>query len=241
MSIVGNLRKLVKSTNSQVPVSRETSIPVKSRKKKKVQEAQILRPSLTPLTEAPDDEPGGFGGFDEDTDADNEDMDFSLDFAEEDMDEETGTDQTAGIDDGHSSFEETYPEVNPKEAIYTTYNEWLNLAKSKQFYKTIAYYYDEFQKGNLNFISRDFLWKFAKSVSSAITHLFIEAEQKSEAIILVETYYDSLVDCMNSIVYARDAEDIQTIFLYMVDFLGIAQEEDESSQSSGEEDEGGMF
>lgn len=132
-----------------------------------------------------------------------------------------------------SQFLDMYPTVDADETLVSVYNSWVQQVKGKPFVKTIRVYYEQLQAASLDFYEREFLWKFAKAISSAITHLLIEGEQKVEAVILVEKYYDSLVVCMNRVLHASDTEDIKEVLLYMAEFLSLIEE---GGSSEAEED-----
>jgi hypothetical protein len=172
------------------------------------------------LFEAPEDEEG------DDSVADYED-EFTWD---DDLDTGGGFDTGPSggdydlEDDGQSSFEEEYPEEDADTILETLYEDWLAQVRNKPFVKTIRGYHDVQQRGGLNILDREFLWRLIKAISSCITHVVIEAEQRVESIILVQTYYDGLVGCMNTVVHAADQEDVMRSFQYMVDFLGISKE-----------------
>lgn len=128
------------------------------------------------------------------------------------------------LPDGQETFSNKYPEVDLPSLLERTYNDWILGIKGKPFYKTIRSYYEIHLSGSLNFLDREFLWKLLKAISSCITHLLIEGEQKEEALCLIEKYYDSLIQCLNSVIHAADREDVVSSFNYMVDFLGISKE-----------------
>lgn len=119
-----------------------------------------------------------------------------------------------------TEFQEVYPKANTAELLEEQYKEWLSEVSYKSFYKTIASYYDQFNSGDL-IISRDFMFQLIKAISSCITHLSIEAEQKNSAILLFETYYDSLINCLNNVVHASTEEDVLASYSYMVDFINL--------------------
>lgn len=155
-----------------------------------------------------------------------EGLEFNTELEEEDPEE---------MSDGEESFANKYPTVDAQEVLNDSYKEWLMSVESKPFYKTIKGYYEMSLSGYLNYMERSFLWKFLKAISSAITHLLIEGEQKEEAISLVEKYYDSLVQCMNSVVHATDKEAVSQAFQYMIEFLNLVEEEN-SDESKSDED-----
>lgn len=139
------------------------------------------------------------------------------------------------------SFSEKYPEAT-ESLLKEVYEEWLQSIKGKPFVKTIRNAYELYMSNTLNFLDRDFLWKFIKAISSCLTHLLIEGEQREEALCLVDKYYDSIIQCLNGVVHASDREDVVTSFRYMAEFLGIAKEfssmetEEGNKDSEGEEE-----
>ena len=119
------------------------------------------------------------------------------------------------------TFQSKYPEVDSKEVLKKSYVTWLDSMTNKPFFKAIASFYDQAKKNQLNFVDRTFLWNFLKAISSCITHLLIEGAQREEAICLVDTYFDSLSDCLQSTIHAKSKDDVIQAFLYMVSFLGL--------------------
>lgn len=142
---------------------------------------------------------------------------------------EEGSEQENGI-----SFSEKYPETT-ESLLKTIYEEWVQSVKNKPFVKTIRSAYELYMSNTLNFLDRDFLWRFIKAISSCLTHLLIEGEQREEALCLVDKYYDSIVQCLNGVVHASDREDVVTSFRYMTEFLGIAKEFASLEEASEEE------
>ena len=132
---------------------------------------------------------------------------------EEAPDEELGKNE--------ETFANKYPDVNEKEVLKKCYVTWLDAMVNKPFFKTIASFYDLAKMNQLNFVDRSFLWNFLKAISSCITHLLIEGAQREEAICLVDTYFDSLSDCLQSTIHAKSKDDVIQAFLYMVSFLGL--------------------
>lgn len=122
-----------------------------------------------------------------------------------------------------SEFQDLYPKANTAELLDTQYAEWLSEITYKSFYKTISSYYDQYKSGDL-VISRDFMFQLIKAISSCITHLAIEAEQKNSAILLFETYFDSLVNCLNNVVHASTEEDVLASYSYMVSFINLNED-----------------
>lgn len=140
--------------------------------------------------------------------------------------ESLDTEEKAGeSDDSLGKNEETfahkYPEVDEKEVLKKCYVSWLDAMTNKPFFKTIASFYDLAKMNQLNFVDRSFLWNFLKAISSCITHLLIEGAQREEAICLVDTYFDSLSDCLQTTIHAKSKDDVIQAFLYMVSFLGL--------------------
>lgn len=133
-----------------------------------------------------------------------------------------------------TEFQDVYPKANTAELLEDQYKEWLSEVTYKSFYKTIASYYDEFNSGDL-IISRDFMFQLIKAISSCITHLAIEAEQKNSAILLFESYYDSLVNCLNNVVHASTEEDVLASYSYMVDFINLDRDLLSDEESDGVE------
>ena len=129
------------------------------------------------------------------------------------------------------SFEHKYPDVDAKETLKKSYVTWLDSMTNKPFFKTMAAFYDLAKMNQLNFVDRAFLWKFLKAVSSCITHLLIEGEQREESICLVDTYFDSLNDCLLSTIHAKDKDDVIQSFLYMVSFLGLNRDQDGNEEN----------
>jgi len=119
------------------------------------------------------------------------------------------------------TFANKYPNVDEREVLKKSYVTWLDAMTNKPFFKTIASFYDLAKMNQLNFVDRAFLWKFLKAISSCITHLLIEGEQREESICLVDTYFDSLNDCLLSTIHAKSKDDVVQSFLYMVSFLGL--------------------
>ena len=119
------------------------------------------------------------------------------------------------------TFANKYPNVDEKEVLKKSYVTWLDAMTNKPFFKTIASFYDLAKMNQLNFVDRAFLWKFLKAISSCITHLLIEGEQREESICLVDSYFDSLNDCLLSTIHAKSKDDVIQSFLYMVSFLGL--------------------
>lgn len=136
-----------------------------------------------------------------------------------------GEGENAEEDDSLGKNEETfankYPDVDEKEVLKKSYVTWLDAMVNKPFFKTIANFYDLAKMNQLNFVDRSFLWNFLKAVSSCITHLLIEGAQREEAICLVDSYFDSLNDCLNTTIHAKSKDDVIQAFLYMVSFLGL--------------------
>ena len=150
---------------------------------------------------------------------------------------ESGDDFDLGKNE--ETFSNKYPEVNEEETLKKVYEEWIENVRNKPFYKTIESYYASAQAETLNYVDRNFLWKLIKAISSCLTHLFIEGEQKEESLCLVDRYYDSLINCLNSVVHANAKEDVVNSFIYIVDLLGLSNEllnKSEDSSSGGEED-----
>lgn len=150
------------------------------------------------------------------------------------------------------TFANKYPNVDEKEVLKKSYVTWLDAMTNKPFFKTIASFYDMAKMNQLNFVDRAFLWKFLKAISSCITHLLIEGEQREESICLVDTYFDSLNDCLLSTIHAKSKDDVIQSFLYMVSFLGLnrdvhgeietlAVENSEETTNAGEDDSVGEF
>ena len=119
------------------------------------------------------------------------------------------------------TFSNKYPNVDEKEVLKKSYVVWLDAMTNKPFFKTIAAFYDLAKMNQLNFVDRAFLWKFLKAISSCITHLLIEGEQREESICLVDSYFASLNDCLLSTIHAKSKDDVIQSFLYMVSFLGL--------------------
>lgn len=140
-------------------------------------------------------------------------MDGAEENTEEAPDEELGKNE--------ETFANKYPDVNEKEVLKKCYVTWLDAMVNKPFFKTIASFYDLAKMNQLNFVDRSFLWNFLKAISSCITHLLIEGAQREEAICLVDTYFDSLSDCLQSTIHAKSKDDVIQAFLYMVSFLGL--------------------
>ena len=136
------------------------------------------------------------------------------------------------------TFSNKYPDVDEKEVLKKCYVVWLDAMVNKPFFKTIASFYDMAKKNQLNFVDRSFLWNFLKAISSCITHLLIEGAQREEAICLVDSYFDSLSDCLQSTIHAKSKDDVIQAFLYMVSFLGLNRDvhgEVETLDVQGEE------
>ena len=133
---------------------------------------------------------------------------------------ETSEDENA-LGKNEDTFENKYPDVDAQEILKKCYVNWLDSMTNKPFFKTIASFYDLAKQNQLNFVDRAFLWKFLKAVSSCITHILIEGEQREESICLVDTYFDSLNDCLLSTIHAKTKDDVIQSFLYMVSFLGL--------------------
>ncbi len=176
-----------------------------------------------PLAEAPED-----ASFDIPEDA-PEDLDNEI--------EDNGSNGEEELGPNDQTFANKYPEVDADDILVKAYDSWLSSMKIKPFYKTLRTYYEYYLANTLNFLDRDFLWGLIKAISSCITHLVIEGQQKEEALTLVDKYYDSLVHCMNTTVHATDKGDVVSSFQYMVDFLGIVDEysnEDDSEDDNKE-------
>lgn len=171
-----------------------------------------------PVTEAPD-------SFEEPEEA-PEDLDKEI--------EDDGSNGEEELGPNDQTFANKYPEVDAEATLVKSYDNWLSSMKIKPFYKTLRTYYEYYLANTLNFLDREFLWGLIKAISSCITHLIIEGEQKEEAMTLVDKYYDSLVHCMNTTIHATDKGDVVSSFQYMVDFLGIV---DEYSTEDDSEDE----
>ena len=135
------------------------------------------------------------------------------------------------------TFASKYPQVDTETILLSTYRDWILGVKGKPFFKTLVAFYEDSQAGLLNFTDRIFLWKFIKAISSCLTHLLIEGEQREEALCLVDKYYDSLIHCLNSVVHAADKEDVISSFQYMVDFLGISKNLESEEKESEDLDE----
>lgn len=134
---------------------------------------------------------------------------------------EDAEDEESTLGKNEDSFENKYPEVDAQEVLKKCYVNWLDSMTNKPFFKTVASFYDLAKQNQLNFVDRAFLWKFLKAVSSCITHILIEGEQREESICLVDTYFDSLNDCLLSTIHAKTKDDVIQAFLYMVSFLGL--------------------
>lgn len=156
-----------------------------------------------------------------------EDKNLSFDTEPEETPEDLG--------DEEETFGNKYPEVDGAAVLQQSYNDWLENISRKPFYKVIEGFYSQKLSGSLNYLERGFLWKFMKSISSAITHLLIEGEQKEEAIYLVQKYYDSLSACLDKVIHAADKEDVIQAFDFMVEFLGILSEDGGEEESEREE------
>ena len=150
------------------------------------------------------------------------------------------------------TFSNKYPEVDEVEVLKKCYVTWLDVMVNKPFYKTIASFYDLAKMNQLNFVDRSFLWNFLKAISSCITHLLIEGAQREEAICLVDKYFDSLSDCLQSTIHAKSKDDVIQAFLYMVSFLGLNRDihgdietldvlQSEDTSKKGESDSVGEF
>ena len=185
--------------------------------------------SFESLTEAEDD-----NALATSFDATSDTEDVPEDFSDDSEDDSSEEDEELGRNE--ETFDNKYPEVNQEETLKKVYDEWLVEVSNKPFYKTVESYYQSSQSGTLNFVDRNFLWKLIKAISSCITHLFIEGEQKEEAICLVDKYYDSLINCLNSVVHASSKEDVSNAFLYMVDFLGFVREDEEATDNDTNEE-----
>ena len=132
-----------------------------------------------------------------------------------------GSDPDDELGKNEETFATKYPTVDAKETLKKVYVQWLDAMSNKAFFKTIAAFYDMAKMNQLNFIDRAFLWKFLKAVSSCITHLLIEGEQREESVCLVDTYFDSLNECLLNTIHAKSKDDVIQSFLYMVSFLGL--------------------
>ena len=155
---------------------------------------------------------------------------YEYDSDDEELDFDTEVDGLVGeLGPGQESYTNKYPDKDATADLVKSYDEFILGVKEKPFYKTIESYYSIYTSGALNFMERKFLWKFMKAISSSITHLLIEGEQKEESLILVEKYYDSLVTAMNRVIHAADKQDVIQSFNYMVEFLGIASQEEMSN------------
>jgi len=130
------------------------------------------------------------------------------------------------------TFQSKYPNVDAKETLKRVYVEWIDAMSNKPFYKTIAAFYDMAKMNQLNFVDRAFLWKFLKAISSCITHLLIEGEQKEESICLVDMYFDSLNECLLNSIHAKSKDDVIQSFLYMVSFLGLNRDVHSDGEAS---------
>ena len=137
------------------------------------------------------------------------------------VDQEQASEEPEDLGKNTETFANKYPDVDEKEVLKRCYVGWLDAMTNKPFFKTIASFYDSAKMNQLNFVDRAFLWKFLKAISSCITHLLIEGEQREESICLVDTYFDSLNDCMLSTIHAKSKDDVIQSFLYMVSFLGL--------------------
>lgn len=155
--------------------------------------------------------------FEDEDEEENLEFDMEMDHLEGELGPEEET------------FTNKYPNVDADSLLVQAYDNFILSVKEKTFYKTIENYYELQTRGALNFVERKFLWRFLKAISSAITHLLIEGEQKEESITLVDKYYDSLVTCMNKVVHAADKQDVIQAFNYMIEFLGIAEPDEISS------------
>lgn len=138
-----------------------------------------------------------------------------------DMEDDEAEDEEDTLGKNEETFANKYPDVDAKECLKKCYVTWLDSMTNKPFFKTIASFYDLAKMNQLNFVDRAFLWKFLKAVSSCITHILIEGEQREESICLVDTYFDSLNDCLLSTIHAKSKDDVIQSFLYMVSFLGL--------------------
>ena len=145
------------------------------------------------------------------------DLDVSVD--EEELEADAPEEEQLGKNE--ETFANKYPDVDQKETLKKCYVTWLDSMTNKPFFKTVASFYDLAKMNQLNFVDRAFLWKFLKAISSCITHLLIEGEQREESVCLVDTYFDSLNDCLLSTIHAKSKDDVIQSFLYMVSFLGL--------------------
>lgn len=190
------------------------------------------------LQEAPGDEIDQEDAFDPDFSSEDPPSGGDEDpLSEPPMDFDGPREDGAELDDnGQSTFADEYPKLDEASVLEACYNEWLERSRSKPFYKVIKAYNANKEKGSLNPTDRIFLWKFIKSISSTITHLIIEVETHPEAICLMDKYFDGLMQCLNTVIHASDTEDVMTSFRYMVEFLGISNSEQASSDEHAEED-----
>ena len=136
------------------------------------------------------------------------------------------------------SFVDLYPDLDHDQLLSDLYDSFMEKVKSKSFYKTILFYRNDYAIDMLPVDEPSFLWQLVKSISSAITHLTIEAEQNQAASYLFETFYDGLVDCLNNVVHAKDESDIIVAFEHMLNFLNLSIDEEVESSDSDEDDFG---
>lgn len=136
------------------------------------------------------------------------------------------------------SFVDLYPDLDHDQLLSDLYDSFMEKVKSKSFYKTILFYRNDYATDMLPVDEPSFLWQLVKSISSAITHLTIEAEQNQAASYLFETFYDGLVDCLNNVVHAKDESDIIVAFEHMLNFLNLSIDEEVESSDSDEDDFG---
>ena len=124
-----------------------------------------------------------------------------------------------------TSFEEEYPFVNKEDLLTAQYEAFINEVDNKPFFKIIKKYFEDYLMNRLDVVNRDFLWDLIKAISSTITHLAIEAGNKPSSILLFESYYNSLVSCLNNVVHASNDDDILASYEWMTNFLGIGEGE----------------
>ncbi len=162
-------------------------------------------------------------------------QDVKAENAESSEGDENQTDDSLGPNE--DTFANKYPNVDEKEVLKKCYVSWLDAMTTKPFFKTISSFYELAKINQLNFIDRSFLWNFLKAISSCITHLLIEGAQREEAICLVDTYFDSLNDCLQTTIHAKSKDDVIQAFLYMISFLGLNRDIHSEIQSSAGQDE----
>ena len=70
--------------------------------------------------------------------------------------------------DGEVDFENFYEGIDFEALLAQYYADWLDKVQDKQFYKVFSQLFELYNAKTLNYLEREFLWKFAKAINSTI-------------------------------------------------------------------------